>query len=559
MKKSKLITSLAFFALAVCACMFGVYSIKYARTSASGKISFIPNGCTVEASAVIYNATNLTTPTLESTTLYVNKTNTLDGEPILIKTNQNSDFSLGEFYFVDNAINIKDIQIELTLKNKEVFPIKINFAFATDNNVGDVAQTSNNVYLSTNSYDMSTSLILDDISQVTSSKTINFYLHLNDIHSDLTAIDFKLNGSITEITQASTYTESTDITSVMQDYKGNTITDGGEISTVHSIVEQFIGGDAKDSSGNYINISDLTTSDTSRQDENKGVKLDFTENNINNIAYKYLLLSENENLANGKKYVIATTDKSITLYNLNVGTTYYYKYCLTLHDGTGLCKTGSFKTKKMPRILSIAGTRNFRDIGGWQTGVNIKQGILIRGREVDGLVESTYLISETEEKEFLSEFNFKYDLDLRAEKSDSQGKFLNINHKIYDYIYYENALTSAKTKAIFQDLAKSENYPMYVHCTYGIDRTGTLCALLEALLGVNIDDICRDYELSALWYADVKMSSGILKMMNALSSYTGTNNNLTSDATLQQRAEQVLLDLGVTFAEISSIKNIFLG
>ena len=52
-------------------------------------------------------------------------------------------------------------------------------------------------------------------------------------------------------------------------------------------------------------------------------------------------------------------------------------------------------------------------------------------------------------------------------------------------------------RKIFSYLADRNNYPFYIHCSAGADRTGTLCALINGVLGVSEDDLIRDYELTS--------------------------------------------------------------
>lgn len=561
-KYSKYITSVVFLCLALCACICSVYSLKYAKTSTSGKISFISNGCSLEVSAVISNATNLTTPTLESTTLYVNKTNTDGGDPILIKTNLNSDLDLGEFYFVDNEPIVADIEIAITLTNKNIFPVKLSISFADSNNVGAIGASSKAIYLANNSYDMSENLYLYEMGQPDSTKTIYFYLHLKDIHRDLSNISFNLQSEIKEVVTPSTYTESSAISLTIKDYQGTTIANGGEVTTVHSTIDTFLTSTLI-TDGTYTLKYDFANSDSTRKDVSKPVTLGYSLNSEDVVILKYLLLSKDSDFSTYTRYNLSGTQESIDLVNLYNNTTYYYKFCLTLLDGSGIYKSGTFKTKLAPRIITVDGVNNFRDIGGWQTGVNIKQGLLYRGTEIDGRKETSYEATTAGKNTLLNDLDIKYDMDLRSVIDSSndpdQKSVLGVNGKVYDYTFYSSALTSSKTKDVFKDLAKPENYPMYLHCTYGTDRTGTACALLEALLGVSIEEIYKDYILTALWSDFTAKEENMPAMLKALSTYPGTSNNLSSDATLQQRAEQVLLDLGVTASEIASIKNIFLG
>ena len=45
-------------------------------------------------------------------------------------------------------------------------------------------------------------------------------------------------------------------------------------------------------------------------------------------------------------------------------------------------------------------------------------------------------------------------------------------------------------------LGNAANYPIYMHCSHGKDRTGLICALALWVAGVGLDAICADYHLS---------------------------------------------------------------
>lgn len=100
-------------------------------------------------------------------------------------------------------------------------------------------------------------------------------------------------------------------------------------------------------------------------------------------------------------------------------------------------------------------------------------------------------------------------------------------------------------------MAKKENYPVYLHCTHGMDRTGTVCYLLGAMLGVSEEDLMLDYKLSALYHGQLwgieKMNAFIARM------------EMQEGNTLQQKAENYLISAGVTSYEIQNIKEIYLA
>ena len=236
--------------------------------------------------------------------------------------------------------------------------------------------------------------------------------------------------------------------------------------------------------------------------------------------------------------------------HLYTNTQYFYR--VTAYTGKGIAVvTGSFKTADTPRILSIEGISNVRDIGNWRTdsGKRIKQGLLFRGTELDGSVESGYHLTNEGLMDMLQVLGIKTDLDLRAQtviSMDALGS--RVEHRYYDMVMYAEIFTDAgkeKVRMVFSDLANPDNYPIYLHCTYGRDRTGTVCYLLEALLGVSRGDCLKDYGLSNMNIANIQA------VEEGLKTYAGT--------TLKEQAEAYLLSCGISEYQIESIRNIFLG
>jgi hypothetical protein len=87
---------------------------------------------------------------------------------------------------------------------------------------------------------------------------------------------------------------------------------------------------------------------------------------------------------------------------------------------------------------------------------------------------------------------------------------------------------------------------MYMHCTYGRDRTGTVCYLLEALLGVSKGDCRKDYGLSNM---NLQL---IMNLENALATYG-------PELSLKEQVELYLYSCGINQDDINSIRKIFLG
>ena len=305
--------------------------------------------------------------------------------------------------------------------------------------------------------------------------------------------------------------------------------------------------------GNYQNVklSDLNQQDI-RADVQKPVEIRlWTEGDI---AHTYKIeYSQDPELKNATVDYKSFSEGTYTFEHLYANTTYYYR--VTAYTTGGLASvSGQFVTSDTPRFLTIDGAYNVRDIGNWRTdsGRRIKQALLYRGTEIDGAVEAHYHITNDGLYDMLNVLGIRYDMDLRNEAdtpfgSDALGS--RVEHKYYNSPMYAGIFSDEgkiAIKTIFTDLANKNNYPMYLHCTYGCDRTGTVCYLLEALLGVSEGDCLRDYGLSNM------PISNILAVKDQLDQNYGAS-------TLKEQVELYLLDCGVSLTQINTIREIFLG
>ncbi len=271
-------------------------------------------------------------------------------------------------------------------------------------------------------------------------------------------------------------------------------------------------------------------------------------------------VSENSDFSDCRSINAKTTDSSVEIDYLKANTKYYYRVKLVPTD---YAACGSFTTADTVRLLNIPGLVNVRDIGNWKTtdGKTIKQGLLYRGTELDGQVsdddgiDGTYLATEKGISDMKEILGIKTDMDLRSPTDNASGVHPlgdTVSHIFYNATSYELAFTEdgmANMKTIFTDLADRNKYPIYLHCTYGMDRTGSVCFILEALLGMDYDSLRKEYALSMLTH---KGSAGKVEILiQHLDQYPGE--------TVSEKAENYLLTAGLNQFQINNIKRIFLS
>jgi hypothetical protein len=255
-----------------------------------------------------------------------------------------------------------------------------------------------------------------------------------------------------------------------------------------------------------------------------------------------------------QSFGLGANRRSLSLTGLRTGATYRYEITVILSGDTEHTVGGTFRTAASPRILSVGGIRNVRDLGGWTTvsGKTLRQGLLYRGSELDGAVVDYLKITDTGRQEMLSRFGIRAELDLRDTGTGTNALGANVRHIYFGMPAFGGIFSEegkAPVRQLFGTLADPDAYPVYLHDTYGVDRTGTACYLLQALLGVSEEDLIREYELSALAYETVDRTD-LEDLTGVLMTYGG--------ADLMENVELYLQSAGVTQDQIEAIRQIWL-
>ena len=207
--------------------------------------------------------------------------------------------------------------------------------------------------------------------------------------------------------------------------------------------------------------------------------------------------------------------------------TYYWKVFDFIGNES---EADSFTVKDYVRAINVDKIKNFRDLGGWTTenGKKIKYGMTYRCGHI-----------KTENASALAQLGVRTEIDLRADEDctvsaipSSYGiGFLQAGIMQGDYVLKDKSFYASLTPEQIEEKRHSEaafkqeyadalyeafklytnagNYPIVFHCTSGADRTGTFAFLLEGMLGVELEDLYRDFELTSFAMGGKRWRSNI--------------------------------------------------
>lgn len=104
--------------------------------------------------------------------------------------------------------------------------------------------------------------------------------------------------------------------------------------------------------------------------------------------------------------------------------------------------------------------------------------------------------------------------------------------------YLADLHETASIALAFRTLGNAAAYPVYLHCTYGRDRTGVVIALWLLVLGASRDTVMQDYLLSA----------------KSVGAFPDSLAAVLDEVEARGGAEAVLRDVGITTEELAVMR-----
>lgn len=257
-----------------------------------------------------------------------------------------------------------------------------------------------------------------------------------------------------------------------------------------------------------------------------------------------LMISETSDFANPLVY---TAKNIFTVYNLKCDTYYYWKVVCTNESSRVF---GLITKNEFPRMIRLDGLTNVRDCGGYENlmGKVFRQGMIYRGSELNSHVT----VTPEGLRAMREELGIKTVLDLRGSHEELKNVYGSDYVNIPAKAYGEYILDTETNRKIFEFLADPDNYPVYLHCWGGADRTGTVAFLLGAVLWLPYEALLDDYEFTSLslWGVRSRNSDVYNQLLSELANVPGT--------TLYDKTANLMAHCGITHQTLDKIRKILL-
>ena len=266
-----------------------------------------------------------------------------------------------------------------------------------------------------------------------------------------------------------------------------------------------------------------------------------------------------------------THKTSLEIDNLEIACDYKWRVKGTVGDAK-LRAEGTFRTEDLaPRLIHLSRIHNMRDLGGrvGLGGRRVRQGLVYRSAGLNdnahkskskgGMVPGKERLTDASRAYAKGTLGIRTDLDLRSDREcfgmtgsplGPEVKWIKISSSAYSGMAKDPGKSAfAQVFRVFLD---EKNYPIDFHCIAGADRTGSLAFILNGLLGVDEEELWRDWEVTA--FQKEKLDFGhrtrFSKLVKVFDAFPGANIN--------EKIVAYVKSAGFTDADIEKFRAIML-
>ena len=270
-------------------------------------------------------------------------------------------------------------------------------------------------------------------------------------------------------------------------------------------------------------------------------------------------------------FTAKTSKSSVEIDNLEIACAYKWRVKGKAGDGALLRAEGTFRTEDTaPRLIHLSRVRNVRDLGG-RVGLNgrrVRQGRVYRSAGLNanasksktgGMVPGKVTMTDASRAYAKGVLGIRTDLDLRSNREcygmtgsplGPEVKWIQVPSSAYSGMGKDSG-KAAFTNA-FRVFLDEKNYPIDFHCIAGADRTGSLAFILNALLGVDEEELWRDWEVTAFQKEKIDFGhrTRFSKLVKVFDAFPG--------ATIHEKVVAYVKSVGFTDADIAKFRELML-
>ena len=266
-----------------------------------------------------------------------------------------------------------------------------------------------------------------------------------------------------------------------------------------------------------------------------------------------------------------THKTSLEIDNLEIDCDYKWRVKGMVGDAK-LRAEGTFRTEDLaPRLIHLSRIHNMRDLGGrvGLGGRRVRQGRVYRSAGLNdnarkskskgGMVPGKERLTDASRAYAKGTLGIRTDLDLRSDREcfgmtgsplGPEVKWIKISSSAYSGMAKDsgkNAFTQ-----VFRVFLDEKNYPIDFHCIAGADRTGSLAFILNGLLGVDEEELWRDWEVTAFQKEKIDFGhrTRFSKLVKVFDAFPGANIN--------EKIVAYVKSAGFTDADIEKFRAIML-